>query len=406
MKTPLGTRHDLRRSIALIALTSATMTTVFACSDRDEVLMFGGGTNDGGAPRFVEPDAGDGANGEGSVEAPEVPLCVSTECPEPYASCSDKPSFLCTTNLKTDPQNCGACGVSCTGFLSGLNMAARCVNGKCAFECLKLGATGTFRDCNGVLDDGCETDVAWDEANCGSCGHACAPGVRCVDGKCGCPAGKVDCNEACIDVRFDPDNCNACGNVCEDPVDACEEMPPNTVYSCVEGECGKLACTARKGDCNHDLNLGCASDGCETDLSKDTSNCGGCGVVCAPGQECRSDGNGPECLEPCATAGMAQCSLGCRDLRTDLQSCGSCGNSCPRPRPNQISSCKKGVCATDCMPGFADCNQDPADGCEVDLSSHPANCGACGNECNFADGQPCIEGKCLMGPCDAGVVTR
>lgn len=44
-----------------------------------------------------------------------------------------------------------------------------------------------------------------------------------------------------------------------------------------------------------------------------------------------------------------------------------------------------------CTEGFADCNGDAADGCEVDLGSDPASCGACDRDC---EGSPCNEGLC------------
>jgi hypothetical protein len=44
-----------------------------------------------------------------------------------------------------------------------------------------------------------------------------------------------------------------------------------------------------------------------------------------------------------------------------------------------------------CDPGFADCNGNPADGCEASLES-PASCGACGVVCSA--GQHCARGVC------------
>jgi hypothetical protein len=68
-----------------------------------------------------------------------------------------------------------------------------------------------------------------------------------------------------------------------------------------------------------------------------------------------------------------------------------------------VRSCNKGICAYECATGFADCNGSSADGCETNLRTHAGNCGACGNACDVAAGQPCVEGKCLMTDCDAGV---
>ena len=82
-------------------------------------------------PTFIPqvPDGGDAARSTKGELA-----CIGTECPAPYSTCSDKPSFKCGTNLLTDPNNCGACGVECKGF-DGINMSASCAQGACAFEC-------------------------------------------------------------------------------------------------------------------------------------------------------------------------------------------------------------------------------------------------------------------------------
>ena len=362
------------------------------------------------APSFTPPPA-DGGDAEASVLGENHLLeCVGTACPAPYATCGKTPSFLCNTNLLNDSKNCGACGNSCEGF-EGLNLASSCVNGACAFACsIGAGPNGEsyeFRNCNGLLDDGCETNISYDAANCGACGNACAQGEHCIGGKCGCTSGKLDCNGRCVDPRFDDSNCGACSKLCDyAPASACETQPANTYYGCAFSTCDHLKCSGPFADCNSDLSTGCSSDGCETDIQHDPHNCGACGIQCAPEQECRDEGNGPQCLYTCAKSGLTQCAYSCEDLLSDRFNCGACDNFCPPPRANEVASCKKGLCATECLQGFADCNGDPSDGCEVDLKTHPANCGACGNQCNFGAGQPCIEGKCLMVECDAGVVTK
>jgi len=42
-------------------------------------------------------------------------------------------------------------------------------------------------DCNGTLADGCETNVASSNLNCGACNHACAGGETCQSGTCSAP---------------------------------------------------------------------------------------------------------------------------------------------------------------------------------------------------------------------------
>ncbi|WP_455196466.1 MopE-related protein [Kaarinaea lacus] len=51
--------------------------------------------------------------------------------------------------------------------------------------------------------------------------------------------------------------------------------------------------------------------------------------------------------------------------------------------PNGIGLCKNSVVTVDsCSKGFADCDKDPANGCETDIYNDNNNCGACGNECS------------------------
>lgn len=395
-------------------LIAASTLVAFACADSVDLGDVKEGADAAAPPTFTPPPADDGGDAaQVDTSPPHVLACIGTECPYPYETCSNQPSFKCGTNVLNDPANCGACGVSCLGF-DPINMSASCAQGQCAFECMIKGGgfepVRIFKNCNGLLDDGCEINVQDDVANCGVCGNACKPGVRCIEGKCGCSGGEVDCNGTCTDTRFDDYNCGACGTACDyrGPNPACDPKPPHTGYGCGSSLCDVLKCTSGWMDCNNDRQEGCSSDGCEVDIKTDLDNCGGCGIKCAAGQECRENGNnGPQCMDTCEKAGLTACMYGCKDLLTDPFNCGACGNACSNPRANQApSQCHKGICEIDCLPGFADCNGDPNDGCEVDLRVHPANCGACGTKCDFAAGQPCIDGTCLMVECDGGVVTK
>ncbi|OJY25641.1 MAG: hypothetical protein BGO98_34005 [Myxococcales bacterium 68-20] len=79
----------------------------------------------------------------------------------------------------SDTLNCGACGVSCGG--ANLNEMPICDYGRCVFRC-RNGAA----DCNGSRTDGCEIDTRSDPRNCGGCGITCdlTMGQACVAGKC------------------------------------------------------------------------------------------------------------------------------------------------------------------------------------------------------------------------------
>lgn len=364
------------------------------------------------------PDGGNGNIGftpppdDSSDAGPDVPVpqeilaCIGTECPAPWATCTpeDGPAYKCGTDLSHDPDNCGSCGNKCLVY-EPLHMTSRCVDGACELECRNSTSKHEDRrNCNGEIDDGCEVDVLSDPNNCGACGKVCASGDPCINGKCGCPPPSINCDGRCVNPQIDDENCGGCGIVCEPPQDACDEPPPFTGYGCVGGTCGHLKCAIGMSDCNNDL-AGpnkCQSDGCEADTQHDVNNCGGCGIQCKPGEECIDEGFGRECAVPCSRFGRVLCpNWGeCVDLLTDTNNCGGCGNFCPPPGPNQVGTCKKGVCDYECAPGFADCNGNATDGCETNLMAHPGNCGACGNRCDIAAGQPCIEGKCLMTACE------
>lgn len=383
---------------------ASALVFVVSCATTDAVL----GEQQKDAAPTIEPSSTPAADG-GNLDAAAALMCVATTCPDGLTTCASAtgPTYKCAVDLSRDAKHCGACGNECLKY-EPIHMTSRCVAAKCELECYSPPrptwngfAPTDYRNCNALLDDGCEADLLTNAQNCGGCGNACAPGERCFDGKCGCPSGLTDCNGLCVDTSSDNFNCGACGKACDWPVDACDPLPANAEYGCVAGQCGKLRCLGQSEDCNKDLGLGCASDGCEVvDITTDKNNCGKCGNTCVGAEECRDEGDGPKCLVPCAQTGRTACIDGCFDLLSDPEHCGGCFLSCPAAGPAQVRACNKGVCALECAPGFADCNGLRSDGCETNLRSHPAHCGSCNSACDLEHGQPCVEGKCLMQPCD------
>ena len=139
-------------------------------------------------------------------------------------------------------------------------------------------------------------------------------------------------------------------------------------------------------DCDGD-----PSNGCEANLADDSARCGGCtGRACATGERCA----GGRCVATCAD-GNARCADGprlwCADLGRDANNCGGCGIACVA-RPFAAPACEGGVCALRCQSGRGDCDGDPDDGCETDLRSDDARCGACDRAC--PEGARCVEGAC------------
>ncbi|WP_146647249.1 hypothetical protein [Labilithrix luteola] len=174
-------------------------------------------------------------------------------------------------------------------------------------------------------------------------------------------------------------------------------------FGCGNGQCGHLKCSyVEVADCNKDLGLACASDGCETIIGlDDAQNCGACGHACKANETCE---NGscvvpPPAVPTSCPEGLLLCGDACIDPLSDVNNCGGCGSRCV-VGPKQVGTCKKGICQFECEVGWGDCTD--TWGCETNLANHPAHCGACGNRCDTAAGQPCIDGQCLMTECDAG----
>ena len=329
----------------------------------------------------------------GGANPTPLSVCVATDCPAPWATCRD--GGLCKTDTNRDVENCGGCGKACPKPTGSLHASSVCDEGKCVYACAPLNA-----DCNKKSADGCEVFTGDDPNNCGGCGNVCKTGEICWKGACGCPTGFAVCGAECRNLETDNLSCGVCDKKCDAPPNDDPEwkcgpgvQPTSTTWSCQGGGC-KLSCARYFGDCNSNL----CSDGCEIDQRNDRLNCGACGNVCSAGQDC-VDGT---CICP---AGTTRCGKRCIDVLVDPNNCGGCGAGCPGAGDdsgNGSPICKNGSCGYVCFAGFADCNGRTNDGCEVNIGNDPLHCGGCGTRCDAARGQPCVAGKCLTKPCEAG----
>lgn len=129
------------------------------------------------------------------------------------------------------------------------------------------------------------------------------------------------------------------------------------------------------------------------------NHCGRCNLACnsTNGSAVCADGR---CEVTCRT-GFANCDLdprnGCEVSLGTTTHCRSCGDACPAGAAlNGTSACTAGVCRTTCAAGFADCNGMIADGCEAPLNTDAINCGMCGVVCRSHSGSsnPCAAGAC------------
>lgn len=132
------------------------------------------------------------------------------------------------------------------------------------------------------------------------------------------------------------------------------------------------------------------------DLSTSLSHCGACGATCSAGANATAVCAAGRCAPVCVT-GFASCdgdmSNGCEvDVRTSATHCGRCGQTCSGA-PNATGACALGRCTIACLPGFSDCDGVASNGCETDISSDPDNCGACATNC---PGRVCAASMCTV----------
>lgn len=380
-----------RRLICLAAIGGVALVSLAACS-RDVLLAEGPSP---GSPGF-------GSDGGAEVDASlpgQTLMCPVTTCPSSFATCPSS-AFPCDVDLMTDDENCGGCGIRCTGPNIGHSKWS-CVDGKCTFSC----DDPEWRNCDDNPTNGCET-ATYDVNHCGVCGNKCAAGQICYLGECmtecesrglpdQCPDPENPPELKCTDERKDDDNCGACGIHCDPLGPGQPQLPSDMYWGCGDKKCQAAKCSEDgKANCNFDL-----TDGCETQLFTE-DNCAGCGDKCAPGQICfLNPFTGPKCI--CAPGETRCFGFFCVRLDDDPNNCGGCNHRCPGgDRPHFVPTCTLGVCGGQCEETWADCDGFADNGCEVDTRFDNRNCGGCGHACS--PGQVCSGGECLVAPCEPG----
>jgi len=321
--------------------------------------------------------------------------CAIASCNAGFGNCDNQTPNGCETNLNSSVGNCGSCGNAC----SFPNAGAGCSNGACALGSCNAG----FGNCDAQAPNGCETNLNTSLANCGSCGNACNlanASATCTAGSCQvatCTAPFADCDNSpangCeVNLQTSVTHCGSCGNACN---------LANATAACTAGACAIASCNAGFADCDGD-----PANGCEINTNTSLGNCGACGSVCSPANASGSCVAGA-CQVASCDAGFANCNNlpadGCEiELATSLSNCGSCGNVCNLA--NSAEACVAGACSiASCDGGFGNCNNQTPDGCEINLTNNVANCGSCGNACNLANAsQSCVGGSCAIGSCNAG----
>ncbi|OIP32185.1 MAG: hypothetical protein AUK47_20995, partial [Deltaproteobacteria bacterium CG2_30_63_29] len=385
-------------------------------------------------------DANCGSCGTACSETQAVVHCSGSSCDTVGAVCNvgygncdnDMASNGCEVNLNTTVSNCGTCGTNCDAPHA---TGETCASGVCDYSATTC-STG-WSNCDGNMANGCETSSAGDVNNCGGCGILCArdhTNVSCANSTCSfgtCQTSWGDCdnnkatNGCETDLRITDAHCSACNSACSET---------QAIVHCAGSTCdyAGAVCNSGYGDCDNNM----SSNGCEVNLTNNASYCGACSTNCNV-----TNTNGEACTNSVCDYTGATCSAtqyldcdgnlannGCEvNKNTDLNNCGACTAVCSLAHATE--TCTSGVCSlASCDSGWADCDNNPATGCEADtsqpittcycsgvsknLQTDVANCGACGNVCDAPDatGESCTAGVCdysaivcntLRGNCDA-----
>ncbi|MGA9525786.1 MAG: MopE-related protein, partial [Myxococcaceae bacterium] len=287
----------------------------------------------------------------------------------------------------------------------------------------------TSESCNGI-DDDCDGEADEEVGAPLTCGvgecfrevsvckegrtQTCEPGPEApelCDGKDNDCDGQVDDG---FDLQNDLQNCGACGRVCD---------PPHATGQCTLGACAIGQCEPNwwdaDGDASNGCEFGCSPTGAERcdgidndcdgridedfDLLNDPGHCGSCNFICTP-LHASGACNAGVCAVGNCNPGRANCNQqyadGCEiDIFGDVGHCGACGQVCDPA--NASGACVMGVCGGTCDPGYANCDSSWTNGCETNTSSDVNNCGACGNVCAFAHASgTCSNGSCSVSQCD------
>ncbi|HKO50836.1 MAG TPA: hypothetical protein VJV79_24115 [Polyangiaceae bacterium] len=294
------------------------------------------------------------------------------------------------------------CGGACTpcALTQLCNTAADCRDGEC------IDGTCQAASCADGNQTENETDVDCGGGSCKTCpvGGSCVMGSDCQTGVC----GEQGCAEAACDDRVI--NGDESDIDCGGPAPECARCVAGqsclTPSDCVGNECnaGTCAISCAAGTANCD---GKPENLCETNLRTDADHCGDCATACSLSNAAASCVGGVCRVESC-TPPFADCNGqpadGCEvNTKTDVANCGACAAK-PCPSLNGQAYCADSTCGLTCAENFADCDGKAGNGCEKDVSRDIGNCGGCDKACTAGAGKTawCRNGQCGETTCAAG----
>jgi hypothetical protein len=326
--------------------------------------------------------------------------CTPTTCTAQGKNCgttSDGCGHTLSCGRCTAPQTCGGGGTPNVCGCTPTTCAAQGVS--CGTVSDGCGGTLDCAPPGETLCDAACVDTSTDPNNCGACGHTCSSptGSVCTNGTCTCPAGETLCGSQCLDLQSDPDSCGSCSNRCNVSPSDCNfcssgvcqasdlQTDPNNCGSCgtacpTGDVCFNGACCAPATSCAGQECSGAHDNGCGGILQ-----CG-CDDLCC---SCDNGSNACECLQHCPTdvgdanttcdehclsvAGVHGENIGCVDQSIP------CGSQCPNTTCGQDSDCCADVAAICCSEQF----------CTAGVCTPKQ---AKGTQCLFSSG--CLAGCC------------
>jgi hypothetical protein len=392
----------------------------------------------------------DGSSGSCSVYSGNC----TYNCDPGYQDCNGTGAD-CETDINTSATNCGSCGYVCANVPSSdsdggdapytygcvTDYIASCSGGNCDSH------SPPYCDyCNGSLNNNL---YEYYNSGTGYSGHQyyggaisyCSGGI--LHDCSGAPNWSLNCN-------LDPSDACECGL----PSDCCNgsvrmyECPICTGTSCSSA----TACGSRSGCLSEDCSTRTSDDsdgGDVPDIAGTVTDYDGCsGGACSSTpypDHCAGTNNndlhetynnGASYIEKpytlgtsayCASnrrytcsAGTANCDqnpspVGC-ECSTPSSCCGGTGSNYPYTGCNSCSDSSCASCPTDCTQGatcdnaghtqicsgsscqacasgYASCDVDSANGCEINLNTDNKNCGSCNNICG--GDQVCVSGSCV-----------
>jgi hypothetical protein len=188
------------------------------------------------------------------------------------------------------------------------------------------------------------------------------------------------------------------------------------------GDAGDGGDAAEAGDgavCGTGLTTCATSDAGSVcvDTNTDPSHCGDCMTACAALPNATPGCAAAMCGIGACNAGFANCDSnaanGCElNVSSDVNNCGACGKVCSLAHAVSgcaSSACTVSSCVQDATGKWSDCDLAAANGCESDVNTDPNNCGACGTVCTLAHATPkCVtatgSSTCQIATCSAGYV--